>query len=112
MPRGRGGKPGGKDMMRQLQQMQEQMLAEQEALGSETVEVSVGGGAVRVVMTGHQKLTEVQIQPELLDVEEAEMLCDLIIAAVNEAVDQSQKMAQDRLGALTQGLDLPPGLGF
>jgi DNA-binding YbaB/EbfC family protein len=99
-------------MMRQLQQMQEQMLAEQEALGSETVEVSVGGGAVRVVMTGHQKLTEVQIQPELLDVEEAEMLCDLIIAAVNEAVDQSQKMAQDRLGALTQGLDLPPGLGF
>lgn len=112
MPRGRGGKPGGKDMMRQLQQMQEQMLAEQEALGSETVEVSVGGGAVRVVMTGHQKLTEVEIKPELLDPEEAEMLCDLIIAAVNEAVDQSQKMAQDRLGALTQGLNLPPGLGL
>lgn len=111
MPRGRGG-PGGKNMMRQLQEMQEQMLAEQEALAEETVDVSVGGGAVRVVMTGHQKLQEVEIQPELLDPDEADMLADLIIAAVNEAVDQSQKMAQDRLGAVTQGMNLPPGLGL
>jgi len=110
---GGGGAPGGsRNMMRQLQEMQERMVAEQEALGDETVAVSVGGGAVKVVMTGHQKLREVTIQPELLKPDEAEMLADLLIAAVNQAVDQSQEMAQKRLGALTQGLGLPPGLGF
>lgn len=112
MPRGRGGMPGGKNMMRQLQEMQEKMAVEQEALGDETVEVSVGGGAVKVVMTGHQKLRSVEIKPELLDPEEGEMLTDMLIAAVNEAVDMSQQMAQDRMGALTQGLNLPPGLGL
>ena len=76
------------------------------------VEVSVGGGVVTVVMTGHQKLTQVTIKPELLDPAEAEMLSDLLIAAVNQAVDQSQKVAADRMGALTKGLSLPPGLGF
>lgn len=104
--------PGGKNMMRQLQEMQEQMVAEQEALGDETVEVSVGGGAIKIVMTGHQKLQSVEIQPELLDPEESEMLSDLIVAAVNEAVDQSQALAQERMGSLTQGMGLPPGLGF
>ncbi|MFN2115515.1 MAG: YbaB/EbfC family nucleoid-associated protein [Anaerolineae bacterium] len=112
MPRGRGGLPGGKNMMRQLQEMQERMLAEQEALAQETVQVSMGGGAVKVVMTGHQKVESIEIQPELLDPEESEMLIDLLIAAVNEAVDRSQQMAQDRMGALTQGLGLPPGLGL
>jgi DNA-binding YbaB/EbfC family protein len=104
--------PGGKNMMRQLQEMQEKMLLEQEALADETVEVSVGGGAVKIVMTGHQKLVSVEIQPELLDPEESEMLSDLLIAAVNEAVEQSQQLAQDRMGSLTQGMGLPPGLGF
>jgi DNA-binding YbaB/EbfC family protein len=98
--------------MRQLQEMQNRMLAEQEALGEETVEVSVGGGAVTVVMTGHQKLEAVSIQPELLDPEEAEILSDLLIAAVNQAVDKSQQLASDRMGAVTQGLNLPPGLGL
>jgi hypothetical protein len=99
-------------MLRQLQEMQERMLAEQEALGRETVEVSVGGGAVTVVMTGHQKLTAARIRPELLDPAESEMLCDLLIAAVNEAVDRSQALAAQRMNAATRGLDLPPGLGF
>ena len=103
---------GGKNMMRQLQEMQERMLAEQEALADETVEVSVGGGVVRVVMTGHQRLTSVHIQPELLSPDEAEMLSDLLVAAVNQAVEQSQQMAQQRMSALTQGLGLPPGLGL
>ena len=107
MPRG-----GPQNMMRQLQQVQERMLAEQEALGDETVEVSVGGGVVTVVMNGHQKLTAVTIKPELLDPDEAEMLTDLLIAAVNQAVDQSQKVASDRMGAITRGLGLPPGLGL
>jgi nucleoid-associated protein EbfC len=112
MPRGGGAPGGGKNMLRQLQQVQERMLAEQEALADETVEVSVGGGVVTVTMNGHQKLTAVTIKPELLDPDEAEMLNDLLIAAVNQAVDQSQKMAGDRMGAITKGLGLPPGFGF
>jgi DNA-binding YbaB/EbfC family protein len=99
-------------MMRQLQEIQEQMLQEQQALEHETVEVSVGGGVVTVVMNGHQKLTSVAINPELLDPEESEMLSDLLVAAINQAVDQSQEMASERMGALTQGLGLPPGLGL
>jgi len=102
---------GGKNMLRQIEEMQARMLAEQEALGAETVEVSVGGGVVKVSMNGHQKLQSVAIKPELLDPEEAEMLTDLIIAAINEAVDRSQALAGERMGALTQGLNLP-GLGF
>jgi len=116
-PGRRGGPPqipqpgGGKNMMRQIQEMQERMLAEQAALGDEAVEVSVGGGAVTVVMTGHQKLRSVAIRPELLDPEEAEMLTDLLVAAVNEAVDRSQAIASERMGALTKGLNLP-GFGL
>jgi DNA-binding YbaB/EbfC family protein len=88
------------------------MRAEQEALGEETVDVSVGGGAVTVTMTGHQKLTAVTISPDLLDPDEHEMLADLLIAAVNQAVEQSQAAAAERMGALTRGLGLPPGLGL
>lgn len=112
LTRGAPAPGGGKNMMRQLQEMQAKMLAEQEALGEETVEVSVGGGVVTVVMTGHQKLIAVTIKPELLDPAEAEMLSDLLIAAVNQAVEQSQQLASERMGALTRGLNLPPGLGF
>jgi len=107
-----GGRPGGsKNMLRQIEEMQERMLAEQEALGRETVEVSVGGGAVMVAMNGHQKLQSVAIKPELLSPDEAEMLSDLLIAAVNEAVERSQAVAGERMGALTRGLNLP-GLGL
>jgi len=108
----RGGPPGGKNMMRQLQEMQQRMAEEQEALGNETVEVSVGGGVVTVVMTGHQKLRSVTIAPELLDPAEGEMLTELLVAAVNQAVEKSQQLAADRMGAITRGLGLPPGLGF
>jgi nucleoid-associated protein EbfC len=107
-----GGAPGGKDLMRQVQEMQSKMLAEQEALANETLEVSVGGGVVTVTMTGHQKLQAVRIRPELLDPAEADMLGDLLVAAVNEAVDRTQAMAQERMGAITKGLQMPPGFGF
>lgn len=98
--------------MRQVQELQEKMRTEQESLGQETVEVSVGGGAVTVVMSGHQKLHEVRVQPELLCPEEHDMLAELLIAAVNQAVEQSQALAAERMGALTRGLNLPPGLGL
>ena len=113
VPMQRGRQPGGKaNLMQQMQQMQEQMLAEQEALGDETVEVSVGGGVVTVVMTGHQKLKSVRIADELLDARDGEMLSDLLIAAVNEAVERSQAMAGTRMNAITSKLNLPPGLGI
>jgi nucleoid-associated protein EbfC len=112
MPRGGGAPGGGRNMMRQLQEMQERMLAEQKALGDETVEVSVGGGMVTVVMNGHQKLIAVTIKPEVLNPDDVDMLSDLFLAAVNQAVEQSQSLAADRMGAVTKGLNLPPGLGF
>lgn len=101
-----------RQMMKQLADLQDRMLKEQEALRNATVDVSVGGGAVNVVMTGHQRLRSIEIRPELLQPEEAEMLTDLIIAAVNEAVERSQAMAGERMGALSQGMGLPPGLGL
>lgn len=99
--------PGMGGMAQQLQKLQEEMMKAQEALGGETVEVSVGGGAVTVVMTGHQKLQSITIAPEVVDPDDVEMLQDLILAAVNEAVERSQGLAADRLSALTGGLGIP-----
>jgi len=107
-----GGQGGMMQQMKQLQEMQAKMVAEQAALGDETVDVSVGGGMVTVTMSGHQKLTAVAIDPRLLEPDEAEMLGDLIIAAVNQAVERTQQLAADRMGTITRGLGLPPGLGF
>jgi DNA-binding YbaB/EbfC family protein len=99
-------------MMQQLQQLQEDMLQAQEALGEETVEVTVGGGALTLVMNGHQKVQSVSIDPSVVDPDEMDMLEDLIIAAINEAVDRSQDMAAQKMSGFTSGLgiDLPPGL--
>ncbi len=103
-----GGASGSSGMMRHLQALQERMVAEQEALASETVTISVGGGAVKVVMTGQQKLTEVVIAPELLTADGSETLAELILAAVNQAIEQSQRLAAQRMGAVTRSLGLPP----
>ena len=108
-PRTPGGGAGG-DMMAQLQAMQEQMAQTQAALADETVEASVGGGVVKVVATGQQAITSISIQPEVVDPDDVEMLEDLILSAVNEALDMSRKLSEERLGGLTAGLDLPPGL--
>jgi DNA-binding YbaB/EbfC family protein len=98
-------------MMQQLQKLQEEMLQAQEALGEETVEVTVGGGALTLVMTGHQKVQSVAIDPAVVDTEDMELLEDLIIAAVNEAVDRSQELASERMGRFTAGLGVDiPGL--
>jgi len=98
---------GGKGLANQLQAMQQQMVEAQEALGDKTVEVSAGGGAITVVMTGHQKLKSITIDPEVVDPEDVEMLQDLILAAVNEAVEASQNLAADELGDITGGLNIP-----
>jgi DNA-binding YbaB/EbfC family protein len=101
-------------MLQQIQKLQDEMAKTQESLGDETVSVTAGGGAIEVTITGQQRLTAVKIDPDVVDPEDVEMLQDLIVAAVNEAIEQSQALAADRLGALTGGLGdlLPPGLGL
>jgi DNA-binding YbaB/EbfC family protein len=111
-----GGMPGGGQMgmMKQLQKMQQDMQAAQQALESETVEVSAGGGAIRIVITGHQRVQSVQVNPALLDTSDPEWvndLQDLLVVAVNDAIIQSQTMAAQRMESITGGLGDMPGLG-
>ncbi len=102
-----GGAGGGGNMMSQIQKLQEEMGKTQEALKSETVTVSVGGEAVTVVATGDQRITSITLKPEAVDPGDVEMLQDLLVAAVNEALAQSQALASKRMAALTGGLSLP-----
>lgn len=114
---GGGGLGGGQaGMMAQFQKMQADMVSAQEALESETVEVSVGGGAVVVTITGHQRIQAIQIDKESIDLQDEEWLTDLqdlLVVAFNQAVEQSQAMAAERMESITGGLGgmLPGGLG-
>ena len=100
-----GGAKGG--LAGQLQAMQQQMLEAQESLGDKTVEVTAGGGTIKIVMNGHQKLQSIIIDPEVVDPEDVEMLQDLILAAVNEAVDASQELAAQKMSDITGGISIP-----
>lgn len=100
-PSGGGGQGG---MMAQLQRMQQQLAEAQAALAEETVTATAGGGAIKVTMTGDQKCREVVIDPTLLEDADAEMLQDLVLSAVNLALDQSRELAAQRLGPLAGGL--------
>lgn len=108
------GAPGGMGglnlgaLQKQAQEMQKKMLEAQEALANETVTVSVGGGAVTVAMTGHQKVSQVKITPDAA--QDIEMLQDLVLAAMNEAVEKSQALASERMSAITGGLGNMGGL--
>ncbi|MCL5958763.1 MAG: YbaB/EbfC family nucleoid-associated protein [Chloroflexi bacterium] len=93
--------------MNMIKQMQAKLLKIQEELAKETVEVSSGGGAVTVTITGHQKVESVKIDPEVVDPDDVEMLQDLILSAMNEAIAKSQEMASKRLSAVTGGLKIP-----
>jgi nucleoid-associated protein EbfC len=95
---------GGGGMMSQIKKMQEQMAAIQEQLAIETVTSSVGGGAVKVTMTGDQHCKGVTIDPEMLKDADAEMLQDLILSAINLSLDQSRAMAEQRMGPLAGAL--------
>jgi DNA-binding YbaB/EbfC family protein len=96
-------------MLKQIQQMQARMARMQEELGGMTVTGTAGGGAVTVVANGHQQVQSVVIDTEVLE-EGAELLADLVLAAVNSALDQSRELATKQMGQLTAGLNLPPGL--
>ena len=99
------------DLMSQFQDMQQQMAAQQEALANETISVSAGGGAIKVIISGHQRIQSIEIEPELVDPEEVEMLEDLLVAAVNASIEQSQAMAAEKMEGLTGGLGLNDILG-
>jgi nucleoid-associated protein EbfC len=97
-------------MMRQVQKMQADMVAAQEALADEMVEASVGGGMVTAVVSGTGDLKKISISPDVVDPDDVEMLEDLVVAAVVEATRMAQELAQERMGGLTAGLDMG-GLG-
>ena len=100
MPGGMGG-PGGMDigaMMKQLQQVQAEMAQAQEKLKDEFVEASAGGGMVKVKMTGDLAVQEIKINPDAIDPEDAELLEEMVTAAVNEALRAAQELASSRLG--------------
>ena len=96
-----------KNILRQAQQMQQRLAKAQEELEQETVEASAGGGAVTVVASGKQKVHSVTIDPAAVDPQDVGMLEDLVLAAVNEAMDKAQELAAKRLGAITGGLSIP-----
>ena len=96
-----------RNMMRQAQQLQARLLKAQEELEAETVEASAGGGAVKVVASGKQTIESVTIDPAAVDPDDVELLQDMVLAAVNEALAKSQALAAERLGALTGGLKIP-----
>lgn len=107
--RGRGGltRRPAPSQMEQLQKLQARMAEVQEELAQATVTATAGGGAVTVVMNGQQAVHSVEIAPEAVDPEDVEMLQDLILVAVNEAIERSQELAAERMGELTGGLGLP-----
>ncbi len=107
--RGMGGMGGGNmnNMIRQAQKMQQDMLKAQEELESKSYEASAGGGVVSAVVSGKKELTSVTIDPEAVDPDDVEMLQDLIVAAVNEAMRKASEDAASQMSKLTGGLNLP-----
>jgi DNA-binding YbaB/EbfC family protein len=96
-----------RDMMKQAQQMQQQMETAQAALAEEIVQGSAGGGMVTATMTGQLDLTAIIINKEVVDPDDVEMLQDLVLSAVKDALDKAKELQQERLGAITGGLQLP-----
>ena len=99
-----------KFFMQQAQQLQAKLAKAQEELANITVEATAGGAAVKVTMTGQQKITSVKIAPEVVNPQDIQMLEDLVLAAVTEALAKSQEAAAKHLSSITGGLKIP-GLG-
>src|SRR6185312_16282740 len=111
-PKGRGRlmpQPNMQQMLKQVQKMQQDMMAAQEQLKDEVVEASAGGGMVTVKVTGDLVIKEVRIDPAAVDPDDVEMLQDMVTAAVNQAIDQAQQLAASKMGAISGGLGGPGG---
>jgi len=98
-----------KKIQQMQQQLQEQIESVQDEMANQTVEAASGGGVVKVVMTGRQEVKSIEIKPEAVDPDDIEMLEDLVMAAVNAAVEKSREMQQSAMGKVTGGM-LPPGM--
>lgn len=96
-----------RSFMRQAQELQAKLAKAQQELAEATVEGSAGGGAVKVTINGQQQLLSVKISPEVINPDDVEMLEDLVLAAVSEALTKSQEMATKRMGKITGGLNIP-----
>lgn len=105
-----GGMPNMGSLMSQVQKLQEEMEKTQAALAAEEITVSAGGGAVTIVVTGAREFKSVTIKPEVVDPGDVEMLQDLLLAAFNDALAQVKQLEEERMGSLTGGMGLPPGL--
>src|SRR3954447_15792714 len=90
-----------------MRQMQNRLVKIQEELATQTVDATAGGGAVKAVATGQQKIVSIEIDPAAVDPEDVEMLQDLIVVAVNDALTKAQEMAAERLSGLTGGMKIP-----
>jgi hypothetical protein len=96
-----------RQMQQMVQQAQRQMQKIQEELGNATIEGSAGGEAVTVTMSGHREVKSVKLSPDVVDPDDIEMLQDLILAAINDASEKAQKLAEERLGPLMGGMQMP-----
>ncbi len=94
-------------LMKQAQKMQAQIAKVQEELAGKTIEASSGGGMVMVVVNGKQEVVSIKIEPEVIDANDKEMLQDLVVAAVNEALRKSQEMVSEEMSKITGGLQIP-----
>lgn len=120
MAKGFGGMKGGgmpgmggmnmNNLMKQAQKMQQQMAEAQEELDSKTLEVTSGGGAVKIVISGRKEIKEITISPDVVDPDDIEMLEDLVLTTVNEALRQAEEMSTNEMSKITGGLGLPNGL--
>ena len=99
--------PNMQQMLKQVQKMQQDMMAAQEQLKNEVVEASAGGGMVTVKVTGDLEIKDVRISPEAVDPDDLELLQDLVLAATNEALRSAQELAASKMGSVTGGLGLP-----
>jgi len=114
MAKPRQQRPNMQQMLGQVQKMQQDMETAQRELENETVQASAGGGMVTVTVSGGLELRAVEIAPDAVDPDDVDMLCDLVLAATNEALRAAQELAANRMGAVTGGLDLGSlgGLGL
>ena len=93
--------------LRQIQELQAKMLKAQEELGNTNLEVTAGGGAIKIVINGHQQFQSITISPEVVNPEDVDFLQDLVLAACNEAVQKSQELAAENMSKLTGGMKIP-----
>ncbi|SCY62474.1 YbaB/EbfC family nucleoid-associated protein [Alkaliphilus peptidifermentans] len=107
---GMGGMPNMNNMMKQVQKMQKQMEELQEDLNQRELETSAGGGAVTVRINGKKEILAINIKPEVIDPDDAEMLQDLMMAAINEAIRSAEEMVSKEMSKVTGNMNLPGGL--